>query len=457
MNKIKNNLYILALFIIASIIYVSFYQVHGHDLDWTHVLFWCVLAVVSETFNITLPSGAATSVGMAIYLAALVIDGPFVAVTVPIMGFLFRAPESDGERIHILKTPLSITVYNISSHVIFIGVISYIYSMFGFGKDDYAKIIPISLGLLAISELLSILFVSLYLFTKDGKSEIPLFRSFIGALPSTWAVGALGLFLAFAAEKFGLEIVALFFVPLLLTRYSFKLYFDSQKMGMETIQALNETLLVRDQYTGQHTERVEEYSVMMAKALNYKGASMDRLRKAARLHDVGKIGIPDGILNKPGKLTNEEYEQIKDHAAMGAQILGNVDALKKIAEVVRSHHERPDGKGYPDGLTGEKIPRDSAILSIADTYDAMTSDRPYRKALTKDQAVEELIKYKGTQFNSYLVDVFVANIDAHEAEKELNAEAEIAEQKDNVEFLMNDQDVEDNTEENTDKATEVSA
>jgi putative nucleotidyltransferase with HDIG domain len=240
--------------------------------------------------------------------------------------------------------------------------------------------------------------------------------------------------LAFAEMNYGLAGVALFFIPLLLARYSFKLYFDSQKMGMETIHALNDALLMRDAYTGGHTARVEVYSTILAKGLKYTTKDLETLQTAAKLHDIGKIGIPDGILNKPGKLTEDEYSKIKDHAEMGAKILNNVDAFKNTSEAVRYHHERPDGKGYPEGLLGEAIPRDSAILSIADTFDAMTTDRPYRRGLTFDQAIDELKTYKGTQFNAFLVDLFLEN--AAEFERILNQREVIEEVEEEAEVVM---------------------
>lgn len=417
MVKKKRHIIYIAIMCVLAIATYGYLLSRGGLFDFEAFLFWSFLAIIAETFHILLPSGAAQSVGMATYIAAVISAGPLVAGIVPIMGFLFCIPKKNGELMFFYKYKASIVLYNIASHVIIISLSGLIYSIFVDSGSDITRIIVFALIILTINELLSLAMVSGYFYTRDGANEIPFIRSFFGALPSTWAVGALGIFLAFAAMNYGRAIVALFFIPLLLARYSMKLYFDSQKMSMETIHALNDALLVKDNYTSTHTERVEEYAVMLGKVLNYNASSLDRLRKAARLHDIGKIGIPDGILNKTGQLTKDEYEQIKEHAAMGAQILGNVDSLKRISEIVRYHHERPDGKGYPDGLTDEKIPRDAAILSIADTYDAMTSDRPYRKALPKEVAVAELKKYKGTQFNAYLVDVFVDHIDVYEASK----------------------------------------
>ncbi|MDF1617104.1 HD-GYP domain-containing protein [Petrocella sp. FN5] len=405
----KLNGFILILSGFALLIY--FYMFGQYEFSYEGLIFWGLLAIVSETFVIVLPNGASTSVGMAIYLATLITINPLVAILVSAIAFIFRLPTVDGKRKHVINMGLGITTYNIASHTIFIGMMGVTYNYLIHPNTSFNMITIIALVLLSLTELISIIFISLYFRFDESPRNIQLIKSFLGALPSTLAIGSLGILLAFAELNYGKVIVALFFIPLLLARYSFKLYFDSQKMSMETIQALNEALLMRDAYTSGHATRVERYAAILAKALKYSPNEMENLQKAAKLHDIGKIGIPDEILNKSGKLSEDEYTKIKDHSAMGAQILSNVDVLRKISEAVKYHHERPDGKGYPEGLIGETIPRDAAILSIADTFDAMTTDRPYRKALTLDEAVEELILYRGTQFNASLVGIVLEHVD----------------------------------------------
>ena len=416
MSKNANKLYIVFIATIAFSMLFAFGNL-GYVFDWRSVLFWSFLGMISETFHLISPSGAATSVGMAIYLASAMTTNPLIASIVPIISFLCRIPEVDGVRKPFYKYKWNVLLYNISSHVIFVGVMSYAYHIIVNDETTFSDKVLIALVMMSVVELLSILLISAYYYTLSGVSEIPLLKSFAGALPSTWTVGALGLLLVYAFDKYDYAIVLLFFAPLLLARYFFKLYFDSQRSSQETIEALNEALFVRDAYTAGHTTRVEEYAILLAKATNYTAKDLETLTRAAKLHDIGKIGVPDGILNKPGKLTQEEYFQIRDHAAMGHKILSNVDSLKKVAEVVRHHHERPDGKGYPDGLKDNEIPRDSAILAIADTFDAMTSDRPYRKALSKEQALAELEKYKGTQFNQFLAEVFISIMKEYDSRK----------------------------------------
>jgi HD-GYP domain-containing protein (c-di-GMP phosphodiesterase class II) len=148
----------------------------------------------------------------------------------------------------------------------------------------------------------------------------------------------------------------------------------------------------------------------MGKVLGLPDDEVRELKTVGLLHDIGKVAIEEGILNKNGKLTTEEMEEIKKHPEIGYRILSTVNELAEMAEYVLAHHERWDGLGYPKGLKGEEIPKQSLIIAIADTYDAMVSERSYRKALTKEDAVRELIKGAGTQFSKEYVEIFVEKV-----------------------------------------------
>ncbi|MFH1093958.1 MAG: HD domain-containing phosphohydrolase [Candidatus Omnitrophota bacterium] len=181
----------------------------------------------------------------------------------------------------------------------------------------------------------------------------------------------------------------------------------------QTILSLATALEARDRYTHGHSERVDLYSKIIAQEL--KGSFrweiddefMNCLHVESRLHDIGKIAIPDTVLNKPGKLNDEEYNQIKAHPVASAHILAPIEDIKESIEIIRHHHERIDGKGYPSGYTGDQIPARSRIIAVADSFDAMTSDRPYRKAMPIEEALAELEKNRGTQFDEETVDAFI--------------------------------------------------
>ena len=183
------------------------------------------------------------------------------------------------------------------------------------------------------------------------------------------------------------------------------------EMGNETVMTIARTVDAKDINTSQHSLRVSEYSVLIAKALGYNEDECENLKKAALLHDIGKIGIPDRILNKPDRLTDEEYALMKSHVEKGAQILKNFTLINHVEEGALYHHERYDGSGYMYGLKGEEIPLNARIIGIADAFDAMTANRVYRKKLDKDYVIREIKRGSGTQFDPKLVEIMLGLIE----------------------------------------------
>lgn len=183
------------------------------------------------------------------------------------------------------------------------------------------------------------------------------------------------------------------------------------QMGNETILAIARTVDAKDENTSNHSARVSEYSVAIAKRLGYSDEEQENIRKAALLHDIGKIGIPDSILKKPAKLTDEEYATMKTHVLVGGEILKDFSLIPHIQEGAMYHHERYDGRGYCKGLRGEEIPEYARIIGIADAFDAMTSNRVYRNKLDMDYVLGELKKGRGTQFDPRFTDIFLKLIE----------------------------------------------
>ena len=193
-----------------------------------------------------------------------------------------------------------------------------------------------------------------------------------------------------------------------------RLYEELEEMFFQTAESLADAIEKRDLYTGGHTRRVTSYSLAIACYLQLKSSEKRCLKIAAVLHDVGKIGIEDQILRKPEPLSPEEYNTIKRHTSMGAEILEHIRQLREIIPGVKYHHEQMNGRGYPDGLKGEEVPVIAKIVAVADTYDAMTTDRPYRKALSKKVAMEELRRCAGAQLDGQVVEAFVKAYEAGE-------------------------------------------
>ncbi len=184
-----------------------------------------------------------------------------------------------------------------------------------------------------------------------------------------------------------------------------------EELNEETIFMLAQVIDAKDKYTNGHSLRVAKYAVALAEKLGYGDDEVSALRREALLHDIGKIGVPDQVLNKPGRLTPEEFDVIKSHTTIGGNILSEAKELLSASETARYHHERYDGKGYPSGLSGTDIPVNARIVSIADAYDAMHSDRIYRKGLPLDIIRGELVAGRGTQFDPEFLDAFLELFD----------------------------------------------
>lgn len=186
-----------------------------------------------------------------------------------------------------------------------------------------------------------------------------------------------------------------------------RLYEEIRDTFIGASTALAEAIEKRDPYTGGHTQRVLEYSLATAKYLDLTDEERENLRIAAILHDIGKIGIEDRILRKTEKLTDEEFQTISNHPQIGRDIIKPIKALKNVIPGIYSHHERIDGKGYPAHLSNNEIPLIARIIAVTDTFDAMTTDRPYRKKLSVNVALNELKKFAGTQFDKNVVNAFI--------------------------------------------------
>src|SRR6185295_4041426 len=209
-------------------------------------------------------------------------------------------------------------------------------------------------------------------------------------------------------------------IPLVI-HYTFKTYRDKlseQENHYEKLTSVYDSILemlamaidAKDDVTHDHIQRVKLFARRMGEAVGLSELEIEALKAGALLHDIGKIGVPAYILNKPGKLTEHEFEQMKMHTIIGADMLSNVDFRYPVVPIVRHHHERWDGGGYPDGLKGEAIPITARILAVVDCFDAVREDRQYRKAMTRDDAIGLLINGSGTRYDPKVVTTFLQNL-----------------------------------------------
>jgi HD-GYP domain-containing protein (c-di-GMP phosphodiesterase class II) len=219
----------------------------------------------------------------------------------------------------------------------------------------------------------------------------------------TIALVFLGWLMAEVAIKVGLWATVLFMVPLLLARYSFTKYAETRAMFLGTVSALSQAIDAKDGFTRGHADRVSRIAGAIAREMGLSERLIEEIELAGMLHDIGKIGVEDQILMKPARLDPHEQELMRRHPIYGASILEPSESLRPLVPLVLHHHENFDGSGYPEGRKGDDIPLGSRIIIVADAYEAMTSDRIYRKAIGHERAMEQLNRYKGIQFDPQVV------------------------------------------------------
>ncbi len=290
-----------------------------------------------------------------------------------------------------------------------------------FLASKLCKIIPWKLGDMSFPIVLLPTFVfSVAAFTINALIELTLFwlngeitaremlSTMLGLLVNVLAAMPLGLLIAeLLSMESGTWIAMIMLFPLLLARYAWQLYLDSKKQQTRLIAAFISTMEAKDTYTQGHSERVGEYAELIARQMELSQKKISILREAAVLHDVGKIGIEDYILRKPGPLDPDERRKMQEHPSIGVKIVEQVGLAPEVVEMIGQHHERPDGKGYPKGITADRIVLGARILGVADAFDAMTSDRPYRTGMPQERAIEILLEESGKQFDPASVEALL--------------------------------------------------
>jgi len=403
-NKLK--IYIFSTVFLAIIIFIFLIPTIP-DLSkiWLPILFFIIISAMAEFIPVSLPEGGEITIAFPIDLVVILVYGPALAMLVAIFSIiweLFRKNEIWYK-----------TIFNASQYSLAIGLAGLVYQYAGgmIGEQNFIKfIVPAALCAISYCLINSILVTGVLAIEKNIKITRVYIINIKETLPSYLAEAPIGFIMAIIYVEIGILGILLFFFPLLLARRSFELYTKMRKMYLDTIRTLAAAIDAKDPYTHGHSERVSWLAVKLARKLDFFDTEIEYIEYAAILHDIGKIGIEDRILGKKGRLTDEEYEKVKKHPIIGARIIESIEFLKKCSNTVLYHHERYDGKGYPEGLKGEDIPKLARLLAIVDSYDAMNSDRPYRKKLSAQEILAELENEAGKQFDPNMVKVFISLI-----------------------------------------------
>jgi len=388
-------------------------------IDWIIML---VLLVLCRALPVYIARDKSIEISFVPVVASAMIYGSYHTVVLFFLStfFLFAFDKSSGKIYYQLSREPRKELFNSANITvaIFIGGETLLW-LGGYG-DDFSfpySILPAALFAMVTIVVNLVLFIIYFVSNGQERFLHMLSNTILGIMPNVLATIPFGIFIAVLLHmENGSFFVLLFILPLLLARYSFKLYWDSHSMHMRTIAALTRAIDAKDPYTRGHSERVAYLAEQIALQMKLPKKTVADIQIAALIHDIGKIGIDDYILNKPDVLTNDEFEQIKKHPVIGRKIIDEIQFSKTITDAVLYHHCHYDGSGYPCFEDATVVPPlAAAILSIADAYDAMTSDRPYRKRLTHEKAVRELQEKSGAQFDPHVVDAFCKVIEKKEA------------------------------------------
>lgn len=338
-------------------------------------------------------------------LAAVIVKGPYAAMVIYFISSLFVVKKLNNEYHHILNTPFIKTAFNTANLMIAIYVPGILFfGSTGFQRELLPRVIVPSTLFTVVTFLLNSAIIMIF-FILDHKMKISdasetirnIFPNILFAMP-------LGVLMAWLFNMDGGHWIAMIMLfPLLLARYAWSLYIEAQVQHMRLIEAFVSSMEAKDHYTEGHSRRVSTIAVQVARQLHFSNAKIKQIEIAALLHDIGKIGIEDTILQKPGRLSEEEFKRIQEHPLIGVETVKRVGISGEITEMIRHHHERYEGGGYPDGFDFAKVSFEAYILGVADAFDAMTSDRPYRTAMSTNVAMTIMEKESGKQFHPEVV------------------------------------------------------
>jgi putative nucleotidyltransferase with HDIG domain len=384
------------------------YLVRGFPLPrFPEVLIFAFLIVVADSAQITLPRGGASITASSPFdLAAIVLLGPAAAVLVEAIASFFT-------EVLVQRRAAVKYAFNVPLLIATVGIAGLAYWSFpdAWTRPDSPRfLVPLSVATV-VYFLVNTISVSLVIALRASKSAFHIWKqNYMWTFFHLFAFIPIAAVISLVYSMHGTWTLLLFLVPIFLARYTFKLYVDMKEAHINTVAALTSAIDANDPYTHGHSYRVSRYALRVGRALGLPARDLEILEYGALLHDIGKIAIKHDILLKKERLTDQEFLSLKQHPTVGAEIVENLKFLREAAVLVRYHHEQPNGRGYPEGLKGDDIPLGARIILVCDAFDAMTSDRPYRKGLPVDQVVAQIEKFRGEQFDAEIATVLLEMI-----------------------------------------------
>ncbi len=374
------------------------------DFSLPLVVVILLLSAITEIYDIKLPSYGYIPSADTFYYVLMITSPPITLIIIPIITNtikeIYKHKDQRFHLFHILYPPFAFIIsgllfYNITNLTPFFkNIYSFITNSFFLVLSAFLCI-TLKNYMHNLHQFLEGEFPPSYIWEINTKKTI-LYLSTIVPLA----------ILIVAIKEVSLSYLALLLPPLALMYFSIKKYSDLLYEVKSALEILAGSIEMRDPYMIDHAERVAQYSVEIAKKLNLPTIQIEHIKSAAKMHDIGKVAIADEILMKMEPLSPEEMERIKKHSVLGGEVASKLSFCQEEANIIKHHHERYDGKGYPDGLKGDEIPIGSRIIAVAEAFDVMTTAKAYSKAMSFKEALEEIKKEKGTQFDPKVVDAF---------------------------------------------------
>jgi HD-GYP domain-containing protein (c-di-GMP phosphodiesterase class II) len=406
-----------AWFYIAGIIVLgaglAAWQLWGLELSRNWLLSWAILVILAllcQLYEIQLIPGHATSAAIGVGVGAVLIGGAKLGISVVLVSTLMA--ELYLRRAFWRKDPLryiAVVGFNVSQLLVSVAISGFVLQGLGGKPPPYETIVDFLRAGLVFGVFITsnAAIVSGVVHFSRGVNYWAHLKEILQA--RYVQILSLGILAILIALIYALSpwYMILMLSPLFIVQISLREHMKLQRQAHLAFEKIAKIVSSRDPYTGIHSEEVAELAVKLAKVLNLPEKEIARIETAARVHDLGKIAVPDAILLKPGPLTEDEWKVMKQHPVVSAEILSGLEIYKDCVDIIRHEHEHWDGSGYPDGLKGEEIPLGSRIIAVADVWHALISDRPYRKAYTKEEARKIMQEMAGKTLDPKLVEVFL--------------------------------------------------
>jgi len=397
------RIYVFFIFLSGLAIF-TYILLKYRDMSWLGVVLFGLLAFAASNLSAPLPKTGSVSINTAIFFTSLILFGPSTAILVTAFSIL-------NIREFVKKVPYYKHLFNAGQYLISVGTASLVFEI-TYNRDVVNFFNPTNIGLVILAAficfLLNTILTAVAISISERKNFINIWiYNFAWIIPFHIFLAAMSIAISFIYRLYGPFTIIFTSLPLIIAQYTYLLRIKERKALLNSIMQIVKIIDAKDSYTAGHSVRVAEYAEKIARKLRLNEYDVDVLINLANLHDIGKVQIDLSILNKPGKFDDASWVEMKKHPKVGYEIVKEIVFLKDVAEAILYHHERVDGKGYPSGIKGAEIPLFAKILTVADTYDAMTTSRPYRPALTKKGAIKELRVSAGTQFDKKIIKAMI--------------------------------------------------